>query len=290
MKGSPPGIRADAMGQLPRLKAAHAAAFPNRARTLKLALAAGGVALLTGYALWALDFSLVRILSGLGRLGDFSLMMLPPSAGGRFTVYLHSLFETVAIAYLGTLVAGLFAFPFAFLAAKNVIPNIFVHFGARRVLDVFRGVDTLIWALLWVNVVGLGPFAGVLAIACSDFGSLGKLFSEAIETADKGPVDGVASAGGARAHQIRYGILPQIVPVIGGQTLYFIESNTRSATIIGIVGAGGIGVHLAEQIRVLNLQDVSCLILMILAAVTAIDFVSGKLRAGMIGKRGEAMA
>jgi phosphonate transport system permease protein len=290
MKGSPPGIRADALSQLQRLKAAHAGEFPNRARALKLALAAGGVALLTGYALWALDFSFVRILSGLGRLGDFSVMMLPPSAGGRFMVYLQSLFETVAIAYLGTLVAGLFAFPFAFLAAKNVIPNIFVHFGARRVLDLFRGVDTLIWALLWVNVVGLGPFAGVLAIACSDFGSLGKLFSEAIETADKGPVDGVASAGGVRAHQIRYGILPQIVPVIGGQTLYFIESNTRSATIIGIVGAGGIGVHLAEQIRVLNLQDVSCLILMILAAVTAIDFVSGKLRAGMIGKRGETMA
>lgn len=285
MKGSPPGIRAAALADLPRLRAEHPEQFANRRRALGLAAIVGGLALFTGFALWRLDFSLLRIVSGLGRLADFSVMMLPPSAHGRFMLYLQSLFETVAIAYLGTLTAGVFAFPVALLAAKNVIPNVFVHFGARRVLDLFRGVDTLIWALLWVSVVGLGPFAGVLAIACSDFGSLGKLFSEAIETADKRPGEGVASAGGTRAHQVRFGVLPQVLPVIGGQMLYFIESNTRSATIIGIVGAGGVGVHLAEQIRVLNLQDVSFLILMILAAVTAIDFVSGKLRAAMIGRK-----
>jgi phosphonate transport system permease protein len=270
---------------LARLQETYPASFTNRERGLRLAALLAAVVLFTGFALWRLDFSLVRIVNGVGRLADFSLMMVPPSAGGRLWLYVESLFETLAIAFLGTLVAALFAFPFAFLAAKNVIPNIFVHFGARRLLDVIRGVDTLIWALLWVSVVGLGPFAGVLAIACSDFGALGKLFSEAIETADKKPVEGIASSGGNRLEQVRFGILPQIVPVIGGQCLYYFESNTRSATIIGIVGAGGIGVHLAEQIRVLNLQDVSFLVLLILTAVTVIDLVSSRLRSAMIGRR-----
>ena len=279
------GLSAAAVADMARIKADHPGGFTNRRRALRLVLILAAVLLFTAFAMWRLDFSLTRIVTGLGRLADFSMMMLPPSAGGRFWLYLHALFETLAIAFLGTLVAALAAFPFAFLAAKNVIPNIFLHFGARRLLDVIRGVDTLIWALLWVSVVGLGPFAGVLAIACSDFGALGKLFSEAIETADRKPVEGVASSGGSRWQQVRFGVLPQIVPVIGGQCLYYFESNTRSATIIGIVGAGGIGVHLAEQIRVLNLQDVSFLVLLILMAVTAIDIVSSRLRAALIGVR-----
>ena len=155
----------------------------------------------------------------------------------------------------------------------------------RRFLDSIRGVDTLIWALVWINVVGLGPFAGVLAIAVSDFGAFGKLFSEAIEAADKKQVEGIRASGGNALHEIRFGLMPQVLPVIAGQVLYFIESNTRSATIIGIVGAGGIGLQLAEQIRVLEWQKVSFLILMILVAVAAIDWISGKLRFAIIGRR-----
>lgn len=278
-------LRTDALRDLGRLKTAHGGAFSNRRTATVLIVAGLVVAAFTGFAFWQLDFSLARILFGLGRLGDFALMMLPPSPNGRFMVYLQSLFETLAIAYLGTLIAAIFAFPFGFLAARNVIPNVFVHFGVRRFLDTIRGVDTLIWALLWVSVVGLGPFAGVLAIACSDFGSFGKLFSEAIETADGKPVEGVVSSGGSSLHAHRFGILPQILPVIGSQVLYYFESNTRSATIIGIVGAGGVGVHLAEQIRVLNLQDVSFLILMILVTVALIDVLSSRIRSAMIGRR-----
>jgi phosphonate transport system permease protein len=148
-----------------------------------------------------------------------------------------------------------------------------------------RGVDALIWALIWVNVVGLGPFAGMLAIMTSDLGAFGKLFSEAIEAADRKPVDGVASVGGGKLHEIRFGLIPQVLPVIASQVLYYIESNTRSSTIIGIVGAGGIGLYLAETIRTLEWQQVSFLILLILAAVTTIDFISGKLRHAIIGKR-----
>ena len=110
----------------------------------------------------------------------------------------------------------------------------------RRFFDSIRGVDTLIWALVWINVVGLGPFAGVLAIALSDFGAFGKLFSEAIEAADRKQVEGIRASGGNALHEIRFGLMPQVLPVIAGQVLYFIESNTRSATIIGIVGAGRI--------------------------------------------------
>ena len=142
----------------------------------------------------------------------------------------------------------------------------------------------LIWALIFVNVVGLGPFAGILAIAISDFGTFGKLFSEAIETADRKPMDGIVSTGGSELHAVRFALVPEVFPVIASQVLYYFESNTRSATIIGIVGAGGIGLHLAEQIRMLEWDKVAFLVLMILATVAAIDFVSARLRHAIIGR------
>jgi phosphonate transport system permease protein len=155
----------------------------------------------------------------------------------------------------------------------------------RRGLDTIRGVDTLIWALIWVGIVGLGPFAGILAVMCSDFGSFGKLFSEAFEAADNRPIEGVKSTGGSHLHSVRFGLLPQVIPILASQVLYYFESNTRSATIIGIVGAGGIGLQLAEQIRVLEWQKVSFLILLIMIAVASIDWLSGKLRFAIIGRR-----
>jgi phosphonate transport system permease protein len=163
------------------------------------------------------------------------------------------------------------------------VANRLIHFLSRRSLDTLRSVDTLIWALIWINVVGLGPFAGALAIMSSDIGAFGKLMSEAIEAADRRPVDGVLSAGGGRLHAIRFGLVPQVLPVFASQILYFFESNTRSATIIGIVGAGGIGLQLSEQIRVLEWQQVSFLILMILVTVAALDWISQRLRSAMIG-------
>jgi phosphonate transport system permease protein len=178
--------------------------------------------------------------------------------------------------------------PVSLLAARNVVANRIAHFLTRRGLDTIRGVDTLIWALIWVGVVGLGPFAGILAVICSDFGSFGKLFSEAIEAADKKPVEGIQSAGGNHLHGVRFGLLPQVIPILLSQVLYYFESNTRSATIIGIVGAGGIGLQLAEQIRVLEWQRVSFLILLILITVSTIDWISSKLRFAIIGRRAVA--
>lgn len=240
---------------------------------------------LFAYALDSLDISWARVWSGMGRLGDFVGLMLPPSYGttAKLVIYLHALAETLAIAFLGTLLAAVLALPLGFLAARNVIPSWIFRFGVRRFLDTIRSVDTLIWALIWINVVGLGPFAGVLAIMSSDFGAFGKLFSEAIEAADRKAVEGVESTGGSRLHGVRFGLLPQVLPVMASQILYFFESNTRSATIIGIVGAGGIGQYLYEEIKVLEWGHVSFLVLLVLAAVVAIDAVSARLRFAVIG-------
>ena len=136
------------------------------------------------FGLIDLDFSPSRFFNGLHQLGWISLMMLPPDPGSSLPLYLKSLGETLSIALLGTTLAALMALPVSLFAAHNIVPTI-IRFPVRRFLDSIRGVDTLIWALVWINVVGLGPFAGVLAIAVSDFGAFGKLFSEAIEAADQ---------------------------------------------------------------------------------------------------------
>jgi phosphonate transport system permease protein len=262
-----------------------AASYAGRIRALAIGTA---MLALFVFGCWYLEFSLTRLITGVHQLGWFIMLMIPPDPGSSFPTYLRAMGETLSIAFLGTLLAALFALPVSLLAARNIIPSVFLRFPVRRFLDTIRGVDTLIWALVWINVVGLGPFAGVLAIATSDFGAFGKLFSEAIEGADRKQVEGIRAAGGGRLHEIRFGLLPQVLPVIAGQVLYFIESNTRSATIIGIVGAGGIGLQLAEQIRVLEWQKVSTLVLMILVAVAAIDLISNRLRFAIIGRAGQA--
>ncbi|MGX1789467.1 phosphonate ABC transporter, permease protein PhnE [Bosea sp. NPDC055332] len=270
------------------LIARHKGAIDGSLKTKLTTIAiVGGLVGLFLYGLTTLETSLWKIIAGVANLGTFVVLMLPPDPGSfaRAIIFVKALFETIAIAFLGTILAAILAFPLGFLAAKNVVANRIVHFLARRSMDTVRGVDALIWALIWVNVVGLGPFAGMLAIMTSDLGAFGKLFSEAIESADRKPVEGVASVGGGKLHEIRFGLIPQVLPVIASQVLYYIESNTRSSTIIGIVGAGGIGLYLAETIRTLEWQQVSFLILLVLAAVTAIDFLSNKLRFAIIGKR-----
>ncbi len=280
------GLRADLLAGRTEIEARHAPMIAGR-RGHAGTLAAVAVAVAVYAAgLVLLDISPVRIWRGLGQLGAIAGLMLPPSAGGHFSLYLDALGQTLSIAFLGTLLAAVLALPFGFLAARNVVANRLVHLLARRSLDTVRSIDVLIWALIWINVVGLGPFAGALAIASSDCGALAKLMSEAIETADRKPVEGVLASGGGRWLAIRFGLVPQVLPVFASQLLYFFESNTRSATIIGIVGAGGIGLHLYEQIRVLEWQQAAFLILMVLVTVAAIDFVSRRLRLAMVGWQG----
>ncbi|CAN1504884.1 COG3639 ABC-type phosphate/phosphonate transport system, permease component [Rhabdaerophilaceae bacterium] len=252
------------------------------------AVVIGVVAFLVALALFGimrLEFSLARVGSGLGQLMVFLGLMVPPSPGTQALAFVKALGETVAIAFLGTMLAAIISLPLGFLAARGVIGGAVMRFITRRFSDTIRGVDTLIWALIWINVVGLGPFAGVLAIMTSDIGSFAKLFSEAIEAADRKPSEGVLSTGGTNWHVMRFGLLPEVLPVLISQVLYYFESNTRSATIIGIVGAGGIGLHLAEMIRTYEWDRVAFIILMVLATVSLIDFLSSRLRLGIIGSR-----
>jgi len=256
-------------------------------RRIAAAVAVAAV-LLFAFGMVDLGFFDARAIAGLGKLGEVAALMLPPDPGGwgHVKLYFDAMVETVAIAFLGTLSAAVLALPLGLLAAKNVTTAKILHFLTRRSLDTIRSVDILVWALIWINVVGLGPFAGALAIMTSDIGVFGKLFSEAMEASDHRPVEGIVSTGGGRLLGIRFGILPEVFPVLASQVLYYFESNTRSATIIGIVGAGGIGLHLAEAIRTLELQQASFIILMILVAVAVIDFASNRLRFALIGRRG----
>lgn len=256
----------------------------HKARAITVTALVIGIVLIV-YALIRFDFSFARLGKGLEQLGIFLSLMIPPSPGTQLPLYLNGIAETLAIAFLGTLLAAIIAFPLGFLAARNVLPNYVARFFVRRSMDTIRSVDTLIWALVWINVVGLGPFAGILAIACSDIGTFGKLFSEAIENVDKRPEEGVTASGGSILERIRYGLMPESLPVIASQVLYYFESNTRSATIVGIVGAGGIGQYLTENIRILEWDKVAFLVIMILITVAIIDVISSRLRFAIIGTK-----
>lgn len=236
-------------------------------------------------ALWWFDFSPARLWNGLSGLGTILVLMVPPSPGELWVEILKGMAESVAMAFLGTFLAAIVAVPLGFLGARNIVTATLWRFSLRRVLDGFRGVDQLIWALAYVRAVGLGPLAGVLAIFTADIAVLGKLYAEAIENAEKKQAEGVVAAGGGRLSAIRFGILPQVAPVMLAQALYFFESNTRSAAILGVVGAGGIGLQIAERIRVRHWDEVAFIILLMIATVALIDFISGRIRRRLIGVR-----
>ncbi len=241
----------------------------------------------TGYCLWEMDFlNFHRLAAGAGKLDNALKFMFPPASHGYLREFLYAMLQTVAMAFLGTLLATLASVPLGFLGAKNVVKNRVIHFSLRRIFDIIRGVDALIWALVFVNVVGLGPFTGILAIAVSDSGTLSKLFSEAIESVNAKEVDGVRASGANGLQTIRFGMIPQIFPVILSQMLYFFESNTRSATILGVVGAGGIGLELSDRIRLCAWDEAMSIIVLILIAITIIDTLSKTIRLRVIGNRG----
>jgi phosphonate transport system permease protein len=193
--------------------------------------------------------------------------------------------QTLAMAFLGTLLGTLGSLFVGFLAAKNVMPFAVVRQIVRRILDVLRGIDQLVWGLVFVRAVGLGPLAGVLAIFVSDLGTLSKLYSEAIENIDRKQVEGVRATGAGQLGIIRYGYLPQVLPVFISQSLYFLESNTRSATILGIVGAGGIGMIIIERFRASLYDQVAFVVLNVLVLIFAIDWLSKRVRLWLIGEK-----
>jgi phosphonate transport system permease protein len=262
-----------------RLPRAFGAPWLERAVQAALAVAIVGW---LGYLHWLFDFG--RIFSGVDRLWVIVGLMVDWShfANWDHAALLKSMLETVAMAFLGTLLSSLVALPLGFLGARNVIPSGVFRFFTRRVFDVFRGLDQLIWALVFVRAMGLGPIAGILAIFVSDAGVLAKLYAEAIECADKGQVEGIRSTGAGQLMTLRLGVLPQVLPVMVSQALYQLESNSREATILGLVGAGGIGLRLSERIQINAWDQVAYIIVLILITVAAIDFVSKRIRTRLI--------
>ncbi len=247
-------------------------------------------ALFTGLSLWCLyDFDITpqRIWVGLGRLGSVIGFMFPPhvwTSWDEFLPILDGLGETLAIAFLGTVLGAVVAFPLSFLGAKNINRLNFLRLGTRRGYDVIRAFETLILALIFIRAFGLGPLPGILAIAVSEIGTFAKLFSEAIENTSEKPIEGVKASGGSRLQQIRYGLMPQVNPVILSILLYNFESNVRSGTILGIVGAGGIGFLLADRISAYRWDEAWSIIFLIIVMVYVIDWLSGLIRTRLIGK------
>ena len=194
-----------------------------------------------------------------------------------------AIFETILMAFLGTMGAAIVALPLAFAAARNFSPFMAVRGAVRRVFDFVRGVDALIWTIILSRAFGPGPMTGALAILITDSGSFGKLFSEALENVDQKQIEGVASTGARPLQRYRFGVIPQIMPVLLSQVLYYLESNTRSATIIGAITGGGIGLLLTQAIITQkDWEEVSYYIVLILIMVVVMDTVSGWLRRRLI--------
>jgi phosphonate transport system permease protein len=191
--------------------------------------------------------------------------------------YLGEMVETVQIAIWGTFLAVLFGMPLAILASSNVAPWWVVQ-PIRRFMDATRAINEIVLALVFVVAVGLGPLAGVLALFVHNLGIISKLFSEAVEAIDPRPVEGIRATGASRLQEVLYGIVPQVAPLWSSFSLYRFETNVRSATVLGIVGAGGIGHSLYENIRSFQYAETSAIILIVIATVSIIDMISSRLR------------
>ncbi|HTQ34786.1 MAG TPA: phosphonate ABC transporter, permease protein PhnE [Stellaceae bacterium] len=196
----------------------------------------------------------------------------------NFFGWLKLLFDTVLIAYLATLVGTLGAGVLAALAAANLAPNGVVRWLVKRLFEFCRTVPDLVFALLFVAAFGLGPLAGVMAIGIHSFGTLGKLFTEVVENIDMNPVEGVRSSGGRLVDVVRFAALPQVLPNLASYALLRFEINVRASSIVGFVGAGGIGQELFVAIRKFYYTDVSAILLMIIIAVSITDMLTERVR------------
>jgi phosphonate transport system permease protein len=194
-----------------------------------------------------------------------------------------AMFETILMAFLGTFTAALIALPLGFLAASNMMPVRLMRFGMRRVFDFIRGVDALIWTIILARAFGPGPMTGALAILMTDTGAFGKTFSEALENIDEKQVEGIRSTGANALQRARFGVIPQVMPVLMSQVLYAFESNTRSATVIGAIVGGGIGLLLTQAIQTQkDWEDVAYYLILIVLMVMVMDWASGQIRRRLI--------
>ena len=243
---------------------------------------AGGLAIVAAFvwSSWATDVSLRRLVEGAPFMLDFVRRMLPPDPSVLGQA-LHGALQTVQIALVGTTAAAILAVPLALAAARNTAPR-WLYYLIRSALNAFRAIDTLVYALFFVAAVGLGPFPGVLAVIVYTATVLAKLFSEAIEAMDPGPVEAVQAVGATRIQVLGWGVLPQLGPEFVSFTLYRFETNIRAAAVLGFVGGGGIGFYIQTYLRLLNYPAASTVLLVLVVMVMVVDFTSSRLRARLI--------
>ncbi len=211
-----------------------------------------------------------------GNMVEYLRSYFPPDFS-YWKTYLEDTLITVSMGIWGTLFAAIAAVPLSVLASENVCP-VWIVQPTRRLLDAMRAINEVVFALVFVVAVGLGPFAGVMALFIHTAGALGKLFSEAVEAIDPGQVEGVRATGASKIQEIAFGIIPQVIPLWTSFTLYRFESNVRAASVLGIVGAGGIGVSLYQSFQSFDYGKVCAILIILILATTIIDTISAKLR------------
>jgi phosphonate transport system permease protein len=229
---------------------------------------------------WDTDADPMRLARGVPWMLDFLRRMIPPDLT-VLPAALRGALKTVEIALLGTASAAVLAVPLGFLSARNVAPPR-LYYPMRTALNLLRSVDTLVYALLFVAAVGLGPFPGVLAVVAYTTTSLAKLYSETVEGIDAGPVDAITATGATRLQVLRFGVVPQVLPLFLSFVLYRFESNIRAATVLGFVGAGGIGLYLQTYLRMIDYPAASTVLAVTVVMVMAVDFLSARLRARLV--------
>ena len=237
----------------------------------------GGVAVVLIYSIKAVELgNITKLFTNSEHTGQFASELLKPDFA-NWKLYVGKMWETVQIALWGTFLAVLLGIPLGLAAARNIAP-VWVVTPVRWVMNLLRSVPDLVIGLLFVTAVGLGPLAGVLAITLNTAGVLAKLFSEAVESIDKGPVEGVRATGAGKLHEIVWGVLPQVAPLWTSFALYRFESNSRSATVLGLIGAGGIGQVLFDSMNAFDFRAVSAIVIVVVVAVTLIDTLSQVMR------------
>ena len=218
-----------------------------------------------------------RLGQGIPAIGVMLSEMVPPDFS-RWRSWLVPLLETVAMSVAGTALAVAFSVPVAFLAARNTAPSALAYRSARMVLNALRAIPELIMGIVFVAAVGFGMLPGVLALGLHSIGMVGKFFAEAIEHAHPAPMEAAVAAGATRGQVVAHAVLPQVYPQFADVTMYRWEYNFRASTVMGMVGAGGIGTELVGSLRILDYPQVAAILLVILAAVTLVDLLAGRLR------------
>jgi phosphonate transport system permease protein len=221
-------------------------------------------------------FRWTYLFSDAGNMAEYASGFASPDFS-EWRYYLKEMVVTIQIALWGTFLAALLAIPFGILSSRNVAPWYVVQ-PVRRLMDACRSIHELVFAVLFVVAVGLGPFAGVMALFVHTTGILAKLFSEAVEAIDPRPVEAIRATGASRTQEVVFGVVPQVMPLWMSYTLYRFESNVRAATVLGVIGAGGIGQVLFESIRGFYYSEASAMLIIMLVTVSLIDLLSQQLR------------